>query len=48
MRARKHHNNDGRQRIRSGSNERGLKAIAKRLGIKYGDASKPNKFTQGK
>ena len=36
---RRHHNNNGLRRIKSGSNERELRRIAKRLGLNYGPSA---------
>ena len=36
MKVRRHHNNKGRQKIKSGNNERQLQRIAKKLRIPFG------------
>lgn len=36
MRLRRHHNNDGRQRIKSGGTQRDAQHLARKLGVPYG------------
>jgi hypothetical protein len=39
MKTRRHHNNDGRRRIKLGHTRDQVKAMAKRLGVRYGENS---------
>lgn len=42
MKARRHHNNKGTRQIRRGKTKEQVKAMAKRMGVKYGPRPAPS------